>query len=164
MNFESASQVRSIRLLLCYASIATFIGCSGSALSPTSGTVMVNGQPAEGALLVFHPKTNHESVGSLRPYAVVGPTGEFQVSTFTPHDGIPPARYDVTLFWGQDGTTEQSPDRLRNKYMSPSSPVCTIDITRGVNKMEPIDVSVTNLLPPKKSSSPKEAGEMRLPE
>jgi hypothetical protein len=59
------------------------------------GKVLLNGEPAVGALVVFHPKVEQEL--KERPSGRVADDGSYLLSTFREGDGAPPGTYTVTL-------------------------------------------------------------------
>ncbi len=73
-------------------------GCGGRSdkvpLYPVEGSVRVAGQPASGARLMFHPE---DGLATPVPFAVTGPDGQFQVTTYSLGDGAPAGDYVVTL-------------------------------------------------------------------
>src|SRR5688572_10824093 len=64
---------------------------------PVKGKVVVDGKPAKGATVTFHPRE-----ASDRPYIPTAQTddnGEFSLATFETGDGAPAGEYDVTVIW-----------------------------------------------------------------
>jgi hypothetical protein len=96
------------------------------------GDVLVNGKPADGVYLVFHPAED--------------PT--VSVAVRTEEDGsftwsLPqPGEYVVTAFWPEvivsDEETVEGDDRFRGKYRHMGTPVTTLDIDAGMNLLEPL--------------------------
>src|SRR5438477_1135804 len=60
------------------------------------GKVLVDGQPAAGAVVHFHPATPSEK-NKLYPAAKVEADGSFALTTFENKDGAPPGEYLVTI-------------------------------------------------------------------
>jgi hypothetical protein len=83
-------------LLLCLACFA----CSSkqTPLYPVHGQVLVNGKPARGALVVFHPLAE-SSLKAVKPHAVVGRDGTFSLFSYRADDGARPGTYAVTILW-----------------------------------------------------------------
>jgi hypothetical protein len=73
-------------------------GCNqpGETLVPVGGRVLVDGKPASGAAVVFHPV---DSTNGTHPLAQVDANGEFQLTTIRSGDGAAPGEYRVTLTW-----------------------------------------------------------------
>src|SRR5262245_31109255 len=85
---------------------------------PVRGQVLVDGQPAEGAVVVFHPKDD-TSAQALRPAAIVQPDGSFAVKSYdpqvcpTPKEGAPAGDYLIAINWFAPGhaRSEVIPDK-----------------------------------------------------
>ena len=75
----------------------TVVGCGpkGPAVSAVSGTVLLDGEPLDGASVVFHPTSSSGLAGSGKTSA----DGTFGLSTFraTPGAGVVPGEYVVTI-------------------------------------------------------------------
>ena len=78
-------------------SLFTLVGCGpkGPAVSSVSGTVLLDGEPLDGASVVFHPTSSSGLAGSGKTSA----DGTFGLSTFraTPGAGVVPGKYVVTI-------------------------------------------------------------------
>jgi hypothetical protein len=62
--------------------------------------LLVGGNPARGALVVFHPLDNPDRV-AVKPRAVVGRDGTFSLFSYRVGDGAPAGTYAVTVVWQQ---------------------------------------------------------------
>ena len=83
-----------ICLLLVAGSIA-WTGCAPAGLEgaiAASGTVTHNGQPVEGATVVFAPEGEGRAASGL-----TDASGRFQLQTVTPDDGVVPGKYQVAI-------------------------------------------------------------------
>lgn len=117
----------------------TLCGCGQRDDAPTiSGTVTVDGQPAEGLYVVFHDaqENNSDSVASSTRTA----SGGKFVWT------VPkPGNYIVTAFWPEKIVTQEETiegaDRLSGKYRDLKSPAATVSITAGENQLDEIELS-----------------------
>ena len=99
--------------------LAATLGCGGSGetLIPVSGSVAVDGQPAEGVVLLFHG-------GNGVSTATSDVSGSFSTVT-NGESGMPAGSYKVTASWpepikfgsGGMGETPDSPDRLGGAFM-----------------------------------------------
>jgi hypothetical protein len=91
-------------------------------VSPVSGTVVFEGQPPEGASIIFHPLDDSLTI---RPRGVVGADGTFELTTYLPADGAPRGEYNVTLEWKKlvefDGDYAAGPNLFPAEYASPAS-------------------------------------------
>ena len=70
----------------------SIVGCGQSEMVPITGTVTLNGQPAEQAEVMFNPKTTGRFASG-----VTDASGKFMLSTAKPNDGAMPGEYVVTL-------------------------------------------------------------------
>ncbi len=61
---------------------------------PASGTVMMNGQPLEGATVIFSPE---ETAAGKPGFAVTDSYGHFQAETFEPKDGLTSGFHKVAI-------------------------------------------------------------------
>ena len=100
---------------------------------PVRGQVFVQGKPATGALVLFHP-VNDPDTQTPRPHGQVDQDGAFVLSTYEARDGAPAGDYVVTIDWRQAipgrsgggpsllppvyGTSKQSPLRATVKAES----------------------------------------------
>ena len=93
-------------------------------LYATKGELFVSGQPAVGAMVVFHPQSadSPEEWPTGFPHAVVAEGGKFVVGTYDDHDGCPSGNYIIEVTWpaaaaeaGQDEEAETI-DRLQGRY------------------------------------------------
>ncbi len=79
-------------------SLFTVVGCGGTkgpAVTVVSGTVLLDGEPLDGASVVFHPTSPSGLAGSGKTTT----DGTFGLTTFraTPGAGVAPGEYVVTI-------------------------------------------------------------------
>jgi hypothetical protein len=134
--------------LMFALAIAASGGCTKSeeALVPVTGRVLVDGKPAAGAAIAFHPA---DDTNGTHPVAQVDANGDFQLTTIRAGDGARPGDYRVTLTWyvspprkkGVEG--EESPPRnlIPNKYARGESTPITATIRQECN--EPIRIEIS---------------------
>src|SRR5206468_35759 len=65
---------------------------------PVSGKVLVQGRPAAGAQLTFHP-VGENGPNAIRPVAHVDDQGNFRLTSYKEGDGAPAGEYRVTVQW-----------------------------------------------------------------
>jgi hypothetical protein len=126
------------------------VGCSGASdrksVYPVSGAVFVNGQPAAGARLFFHPADDPTNPRTLRPFAVVADDGSFKLTTYLANDGAPAGEYVVTVTWPAPrpgGATDDgavAPDRLKGAYATPVISKLRATIQPMPNRLEPFQL------------------------
>ncbi len=130
----------SVTLLLAAAGAVGCLYPSGGGASgpraefPVRGYVFVNGRPAAGALVVFHPE--HDPTGRIgpRPQAVVREDGSFGLRTAEASGGAPAGNYVVTVVWKAG---ELGADRLGGLYADPTHPRLTTAVLKGPNDLPP---------------------------
>jgi hypothetical protein len=59
--------------------------------------VLVDGKPAVGATVVFHPEG--QPAAAAKPVGTVDANGEFRLTTAAANDGAAPGDYKVTVAW-----------------------------------------------------------------
>jgi hypothetical protein len=117
--------------------------CSGGGLNPVTGKVTVKGEPAKGAVVIFHPK--RDGFDAQRPSGVADETGAFKLMTGK-KDGAPAGDYVVTITWPEEpaakgkskviSTDSNLPDivdRLKGRYGDSSTSKLTATVKSGTN-------------------------------
>jgi len=103
---------------------------------PTSGSVSVDGEPAYGAVIVFHPQGDIGMSKGNRVFAKVKEDGTFAMTTYVTEDGAPAGKYVATVVWPQDPNARgPSPDRLRGKYAKPDQSDLTVTVEKRENTL-----------------------------
>ena len=121
---------------------ATF-GCGGSGetLIPVTGSVAVDGQPAEGVVLLFHG-------GNGVSTATSDTSGSFSTVT-NGESGMPAGSYKVTASWpepvtfgsGGMGETPDTPDRLGGTFMVLGQSKISVEVDSSTTELPPIELS-----------------------
>jgi len=139
--------------LLVLVGIVAANGCSDGRISryPVAGTVLIDGQPAEGVLVFFCPINPSPELEHLRPAGKTDASGEFNLTTIEEDDGAPAGQYKVLAKWpkpmpvvddGRDGRgTPLGPDRLKNKYYNLDTTPLTATIEEQSNDLPPFELS-----------------------
>ncbi len=117
----------------------------------TSGTITINGQPPEGAVVELHSIGRQPDVRNSRPWAVVKADGSFELSTYKTGDGAPPGKYVVVVKWPPDVTQPSLEDRLGGAYYKPGQSEWDVTIEPGENTLPPIEIEKAKVAPLKKS-------------
>jgi len=120
----------------------------------TAGQVTVNGVPAKGAIVRFYPVSPQADANSpVVPAGVVQEDGTFQLTSYKSNDGAPEGEYHVTLIWPdpkllspQLSTSEDPPDRLKNRFAKPERSTIKVRIAAGENHLEPIVLEKVEIL------------------
>jgi hypothetical protein len=121
------------------------MACGGSdpgpEVYPVWGEVFLNGEPATGAVVHFHPADKEEGSPG---FAVVQEDGSFQLSTFGTNDGAQPGDYIVTLNWRDEEKVDDEivngPDRFGERYSTPANSKLHATVTAGENVVPRFDL------------------------
>jgi hypothetical protein len=131
-NYRSPRTGPTRRWVMLGLAALTFAGCGGAGtkLIQATGSITVDGKPAEGAVLLFHPEDNE--IGSVST-AVAAPDGKFSIVT-NAEPGLPAGSYKVTITWpdpavkppeggavfgkGFGDGWEPGPDLLKGRYVA----------------------------------------------
>ncbi len=141
---------------LAFGLAAVVCGCGDdrARVHPVSGRVLVEGEPAGGAVVIFYPQTEDLERKKFRPNAETDEEGNFQVTTYVQGDGAPPGDYLVSVVWNSWSKVEPSPDgmeddetkvsqvvdRLRGRYEDPQASGISVTIERGENVLPPFEL------------------------
>jgi hypothetical protein len=139
---------RSLGLLLALVAIVVLPGCPApSGLINPKGKLTIDGNPAEGASVLFFPEG---TPGSDIAAGATDSNGEFQlISNMEP--GIAVGRYKVTVIWpdpAKKGTAEDAasgrsvdaPDLLKGRYANQAKSEISIEITPTTTELKPIEL------------------------
>lgn len=110
---------------------------------PASGTLLVDGTPAEHAQVILHPAngSNFDQRG-VRPTGIVAADGSFRLTTYQPADGAPAGSYVVTVYWAENPESlEPSPDRLKGRFLDPRESKLRVEIRDGENRLQPLNIT-----------------------
>ncbi len=109
---------------------------------PVTGTLTINGQPAEGvSLRLFATDLNNSAP---RPSAITKAGGKLVISTYNTGDGAPAGEYKVTVQWPTRvqafGRVENGPDRLGGKYAEQANAPLTLTVEEGPTNVGTLDL------------------------
>jgi hypothetical protein len=117
---------------------------------PVKGKVLFRGQPPVGAVVLFHPLSYTDERTGM-PRGEVDENGEFEVSTYTTHDGAPAGDYAVTVTWytnareaEQDerhAEPSRGTERLGNRFSDPKTSPIRRTVKEGTNELELIELN-----------------------
>jgi hypothetical protein len=134
-------------LILILLSVA---GCSDSkALVSIKGKINVKGQPAAGAVVLFHPDSN--PIG-LTASGVADETGVYTLSSGL-DKGVAPGKYIVTVTWPDptvkstpeqmmQGMIEDAPDLLEGAYATRSVSKLTAEVPTTSGEIPPFELDI----------------------
>ena len=127
-------------------------GCSGddwqAKTHPAQGRVIVNGQPAGGAVVELHSTGDIKpDVRNSRPWAVVQDDGTFTLSTYEFGDGAPLGEYAVVVRWPPNVNQPSLADRLNGAYSRPDRSKWRVTISEGENELPPLEITGAKVLP-----------------
>jgi hypothetical protein len=129
-------------------------GCANGGLSPVTGKVLVDGQPAGGAVVVFNPAASPATM-DRKPTAFTRPDGTFTIGTLKEDDGAAPGDYLVTVVWpgaapaaktavkgmaGADERAVEGGDQLKGKYRDAPTSALKVTVRPGSNDLPPFDL------------------------
>ncbi len=152
------------------------VSCNGTGegLSDVTGKVMCNGQPAAGAVLVFHRQAGAEappaSASAMIPSATVQEDGSFRVESHPLGYGAAPGKYAVLVRWPDDPTAAsgsepskttkikgktvvlaksdkgigEGRDRLNGRYMDSRKPLLQAEVKAGSNDLGTLELEMKN--------------------
>lgn len=131
----------------------TSLGCGGPEetrpeVHPVQGSITINGQPPEGAMLVFHPADEADfDARGTRPRATVQSDGQFSITTYQEGDGIPTGTYDVAVLWFDDPDASNPHDKLGGRYASPDRADIQITVNEDLTELPPIEIEGAQIVP-----------------
>ncbi len=108
---------------------------------PVTGTLLIGGQPAEGAMVRFHPV--NAGPDSVRPFGMVDAEGRFQLTSQVANDGAMPGDYKVTVEWRPPKfrpSAPDGPDRLQGRYANPETSQISVTIQDQPTTLDPIQL------------------------
>ncbi len=117
-------------------------------LYPVRGQVFVDGQPAEGARVMFHPANDSNPLAPA-PAGFVKADGSFEMATYidAEHSARPGAlagEYLVSVRWFPLDTGKyksEIPDKLGGKYADPNTTGLRIQVREQENMLEPFQLT-----------------------
>ena len=142
--------------------LASAVGCQPSwqaATHPVAGSLMVNGQPASGAVVTLYPVGEKVDTRNSKPWGVVDAAGEFRLQTYVKEDGAPAGEYMLTVKWPWDvnDMSQALSDRLGGRLALPDKSEIQVQVIAGDNQLEPIAIDGVRL-----ATKPAAAGGRRV--
>lgn len=144
----STSRFLKMPLLIAFLfTVCSMLGCGGNSLTKLTGTVTVDGAPAVGALVIYHPQGDGKMATG-----VANAEGKYELVTDM-EMGVKPGKYLITLTWPDPNhkqeagsllspaSAEPGPDLLKGKYIKKESSGLSAEITAGLKELPPIAVT-----------------------
>jgi len=137
------------RLFVLAVACAFGPGCGevedGPAVHPVVGSILVDGKPASGAEVVFHPVARLPA-GTPPPMAVADADGRFRPSTRLANDGAPAGDYVLTVVHRKptklaDDDGGSAVDQLKGRYGDPRKSPLKATVKAGDNVLDPIEIN-----------------------
>jgi hypothetical protein len=107
---------------------------------PTSGKIVINGQPADNALVIFR---HIEDWGdrSILPQAWTDKDGRFALSTYGVNDGAPVGDYQVLIQWpAYHNGRYIGDDKLGGKFADKDKAYLRAHVDKGKNEIPPFEI------------------------
>lgn len=126
--------------------VVALIGCGsseGPKLSPVRGKVFYGDKPAEGAVVVFQPKSK-DTQNTTAPTGTVQADGSFTLRTYPHGEGAPPGEYTVLVTWYPPDARqkENAKNKLPARYSDPAQTPLTATVKDGATELEPFRIPV----------------------
>lgn len=146
---ESQLMYRYLTAFLAFQTLCVISGCGGGPeLIQAVGKITVDGQPARGAVLLFHPTAEGQTTVSS---ATAKDDGTFTITTNT-LPGIPTGAYIVTVSWPDPehqpsdtekmmGTAEPGKDLLKGRYILREKSQLSVTVEGSMAEMPPFELT-----------------------
>ncbi|MDX1969272.1 MAG: hypothetical protein SFV23_18995 [Planctomycetaceae bacterium] len=152
-----------VRWLSCGLLLTGLLGCGGDGrprLIPVSGTVTLDGNPLEGAIVGFQPIADAKEKFQRPPGGITDAAGKFVLGTYDKTDGAPVGKYKVVI--QKREITSKLPDdfnsemasqtNINYKWVTPKSlsDPATTNLTAEITTsgLEPSTFALTGIQPP----------------
>ena len=136
--------------LVWCAGLLAVSGCGDGKIAryPVTGTVTVDGKPADGATVIFCPVEGEPEFMRERPFSQTDASGRFELTTLEPKDGAPAGDYTVMVRWlatsgpqpanvdPDRGGGGRAYDRLGGRYFHPEKSGLTATVEEGPNDLK----------------------------
>lgn len=110
-----------------------------------SGTVLVDGQPAEGVQITLHDDAGVDTSDPTFSSGFTDANGKVVISTHAQGDGAPAGNYRVTLMWGQVNPLSMNyggPDKLQGRYSDAKTTPFTLQVSaEGPNDLGSVELT-----------------------
>ena len=149
MDAKDRAMLRRFPMLLMLAALFA-VGCSRSGpvpanpkkVVPVTGTVHVDGAPADKVEVKLHPDSGRDEKNPTVSMDFSGPDGKFEITTYYQGDGAPPGDYTVTFRQILNTAVKPVQDELRGKYNNPANSTVKVSVSA---EQESVDMGVIEL-------------------
>ncbi|MEM7558138.1 MAG: hypothetical protein AAF394_03370, partial [Planctomycetota bacterium] len=142
MSFRICSAV------LCFALAMVLVGCEGSweaSTYPAMGSISINGQIPEGAVVELRSVGDAPDVRDSRPWGLVDASGNYTLTTYKQNDGAPVGEYAVTVRWPPTISKPSLEDKLNGAYSDPNESKWKVSIAAEDNLLAKIEIKGAKL-------------------
>ena len=137
----------SMKRILANLALIAMAGCGGSNMPKVTGKITVDGTPAVGAVLLFHPVEGKEMKLAT---GVADSDGTFNLISDM-KEGIQPGKYIVSLTWPDPafkpseaskmrGDADSGPDLLKGRYVMKEKSGLTAEIISSTKELPPFQL------------------------
>ena len=145
-------RLRPVPLLVWLLIALCGSACGGRRFYPVRGQVLVDGKPAHGVTIIFHPLSNADP-HPVQPSAIVDADGSFELHSYVVQDralkdGAPAGQYQVSCIWYPPdlqqylGRMENLPDKLQGKYADPKKSGLRAEVREGPTELPPFELKL----------------------
>lgn len=138
----------TLALLAPLAFLLASCGDGRKACFPVTGTVTVDGKPAENCFVKLYSASQGdlaEGPNRVLPLGMTDGTGKFSLSTFGSDDGAPAGDYTAVFTWKEaSGLLKNQfdgPDRLKGKYETPEKSGIKVKIEGKAQTLPPFSLT-----------------------
>jgi hypothetical protein len=128
--------------LLPFAALSCGDGEDRKPVYPVRGQLFVDGKPAAGAYVLFHPASDADPQAT-RPHGQVDQDGTILLSTYGANDGAPIGDYLVTLDWRRTvpGHGPRGPSLVPPEYGTPKESPLRATVKAESNNLAPFQAT-----------------------
>ena len=129
-------------IVLVLAAFCSACSSGRKPVQPVRGQILVDGQPAAQAQVLFHPAAGGKD--EPHPSGHTDDQGYFHLTSYTKGDGAPEGNYVVTVTWfrvfGGGGQEVVRYNVLPPHYANPQSSQLQVTVAKGNNELTPLQL------------------------
>jgi hypothetical protein len=129
-------------VVLALALLCSACSSGRKPVHPVHGQILVDGQPAANAQVLFHPAEGGKE--EPHPTGQTDDQGYFHLTSYANGDGAPEGSYVVTVTWfrvfggGRQEIVRQNV--LPRRYAAPQSSQLRVTVAKGNNELNPLQL------------------------